>query len=176
MRKHALPSMRRPSNWKICDKREPIAFSSAIGEEPRIILCVYVIPAGNSPTTWGRVEASMSSMMVPFSMHFLSSNRLCKDSVATWGLLQRSPPFSTFSSNLIHLKASKTRVSMVPAHLLFYVLFTFKVNAATQFHFLNAKNSRSLLISSCQSTILTTYSLPSVRDRRMLHRKLVVSS
>lgn len=57
-----------------------------------------------SPTTWGRVEASRSSMMVPFSIQVLSSNRLCKESVATWGLLQRSPPFSTFSSNLIHLK------------------------------------------------------------------------
>lgn len=56
-----------------------------------------------SPTTCGSVEASRSSMMVPFSMHFFSSIKLCKDSVATWGLLQRSPPFSTFSSNLIHL-------------------------------------------------------------------------
>lgn len=55
------------------------------------------------PTTCGRVDASRSSMMVPFSMQALSSIRLCKDSVATWGLLQRSPPFSTFSSNLIHL-------------------------------------------------------------------------
>lgn len=77
------------------------------------LTCYPGWPAGYSPTTCGRVEASMSSMMVPFSMHFLSSNRLCKDSVATWGLLQRSPPFSTFSSNLIHLKAPKTQVSEV---------------------------------------------------------------
>lgn len=55
------------------------------------------------PTTCGSVEASRSSMMVPFSMQVLSSIKLCKESVATWGLLQRSPPFSTFSSNLIHL-------------------------------------------------------------------------
>ena len=55
------------------------------------------------PTTWDSVDASMSSMTVPFSMHVRSSIRLWRDSVATWGLLQRSPPFSTFSSNLIHL-------------------------------------------------------------------------
>lgn len=58
----------------------------------------------HSPTTCGSVVASRSSMMVPFSMHILSSIKLCNDSVATWGLLQRSPPFSTFSSNLIHLE------------------------------------------------------------------------
>lgn len=57
------------------------------------------------PTSCGSVEASRSNMMVPFSMQVLSSIKLCKDSVATWGLLQRSPPSSTVSSNLIHLDA-----------------------------------------------------------------------
>ena len=70
-------------------------------------MLVYRMVFGNMqphlPTTCGSVEASRSSRMVPFSMHVLSSIKLCKDSVATWGLLQRSPPFSTFSSNLIHL-------------------------------------------------------------------------
>ena len=71
---------------------------------------VPVIPA-NSPTTCGSVPASRSSMMVPFSMHVFSSIKLCKDSVATWGLLQRSPPFSTFSSNLIHLDKKNKEIN-----------------------------------------------------------------
>lgn len=59
------------------------------------------------PTTCGREEASISSMIEPFSIHVRNSNKLCRDKVATWGLLHRSPPCSTFSSNLIHLREGK---------------------------------------------------------------------
>lgn len=59
------------------------------------------------PTTWGREEASISSIIEPFSMHVLNSNKLCRDNVATWGLLHRSPPCSTFSSNFIHLQKGR---------------------------------------------------------------------
>lgn len=59
------------------------------------------------PTTWGREEASISSIIEPFSIHVLNSNKLCRDNVATWGLLHRSPPCSTFSSNFIHLQEGR---------------------------------------------------------------------
>lgn len=79
------------------------------------------------PTSCGREDASRSSMMDPFSIHVLSSNKLCRDSVATWGLLHRSPPCSTFSSNLIHLgrcdewrqlkdMQPSLKVTPIPAH------------------------------------------------------------
>lgn len=68
------------------------------GKEPRQL---YL------PTTCGREEASISSIMDPFSMHVLNSNKLCRDNVATWGLLHRSPPCSTFSSNFIHLREGR---------------------------------------------------------------------
>jgi hypothetical protein len=48
--------------------------------------------------------ASISSITVPFKRPHLSSNRECRDSVATWGFDHLSPPSSTSSSNLIHLK------------------------------------------------------------------------
>lgn len=59
------------------------------------------------PTTWGREEASISSIIEPFSIHVLNSNKLCRDNVATWGLLHLSPPCSTFSSNFIHLQKGR---------------------------------------------------------------------
>lgn len=52
----------------------------------------------------GKEPPSKSSNTVPVCRQVRSSKRLCKDSVDTWGLLQRSPPSSTFSSNFIHLE------------------------------------------------------------------------
>lgn len=48
--------------------------------------------------------ALMSSSTVLLMMQLRSSNRLCSDSVATYGLLHRSPPSSTSSSNFSHLR------------------------------------------------------------------------
>lgn len=63
------------------------------------------------PTICWSEFASKSSMMVPFSMQFFSWKSEWRDRVATWGLLHRSPPFSTFSSNFIHLrKTHKTHI------------------------------------------------------------------
>ena len=55
------------------------------------------------PMIWGREYPSRSSRMLPVCRQVRSSNRLCRDSVDTWGLLHLSPPFSTFSSNFTHL-------------------------------------------------------------------------
>lgn len=48
--------------------------------------------------------ASVSSITVPLRMKLRSSNKACRDSVATCGLDHRFPPSSTSSSNFIHLK------------------------------------------------------------------------
>lgn len=56
-----------------------------------------------SPAISSIVLALMSSSTVPLKMQLRSSNRLCNDSVATYGLLHRSPPSSTSSSNFSHL-------------------------------------------------------------------------
>lgn len=55
--------------------------------------------------------ASMSSITVPFSSRLLSSKSECSDRVATWGLLQRLPPSSTSSSNLIHLRKTQKSIA-----------------------------------------------------------------
>lgn len=60
------------------------------------------VPA--SPMICGKEPLSKSSSTVPVCRQVRSSKRLCRDSVDTWGLLQRSPPSSTFSSNFIHLE------------------------------------------------------------------------
>ena len=50
--------------------------------------------------------ASKSNSTVPFIMQLRSSKRLCRERVATCGLLHLSPPSSTSSSNLTHLAVS----------------------------------------------------------------------
>lgn len=57
-----------------------------------------------SPTICGSEQPSRSSSTVPVCRHVRSSNRLCRESVETWGLLHLSPPSSTFSSNFTHLQ------------------------------------------------------------------------
>lgn len=59
---------------------------------------------GYWPTICGSEYPSRSSSTVPVCRHVRSSNRLCRDSVETWGLLHLSPPSSTFSSNFTHLQ------------------------------------------------------------------------
>ena len=55
-----------------------------------------------------KLDASISSKMVPLVNKFLNSNNECKDNVATWGFDQRFPPSSTSSSNFTHLKCRKS--------------------------------------------------------------------
>lgn len=50
--------------------------------------------------------ASKSNSTVPFIIQLRSSKRLCRERVATCGLLHLSPPSSTSSSNLTHLAVS----------------------------------------------------------------------
>lgn len=49
-------------------------------------------------------SACMSSNTLPLMMQLRSSNRLWSERVATYGLLHLSPPSSTSSSNLSHLR------------------------------------------------------------------------
>lgn len=70
----------------------------------------HSIPA--SPMICGKEPLSKSNSTVPVCRHVRSSKRLCRDSVDTWGLLQRSPPSSTFSSNFIHLQELRKELSM----------------------------------------------------------------
>lgn len=71
------------------------------------------VPA--SPMICGKEPLSKSSSTVPVCKQVRSSNRLCSDSVDTWGLLQRSPPSSTFSSNFIHLEGVRMGLSVATA-------------------------------------------------------------
>lgn len=71
-----------------------------------------VVAAPTSPMICGKEPLSRSSSTVPVCRQVRSSKRLCRDSVDTWGLLQRSPPSSTFSSNFIHLEGVRMGFSM----------------------------------------------------------------
>lgn len=72
--------------------------------------------------------ALMSSITVPFMMQLRSSKRLCRDRVATQGLLHRSPPSSTSSSNLSHLQQKedthKKNSSILPCIFLLVLMCT----------------------------------------------------
>lgn len=65
----------------------------------------------HSPMICGKEPLSKSRSTVPVCRQVRSSKRLCRDRVATWGLLQRSPPSSTFSSNFIHLEGVRMGLS-----------------------------------------------------------------
>ena len=60
----------------------------------------------NSPEICPKSLATISRSTTPFKTHDLNSNKLWRLNVDTWGLLHLSPPSSTHSSNLIHLKWS----------------------------------------------------------------------
>lgn len=58
-----------------------------------------------------KLLASMSSITEPFNSSVLSSNRECRDNVATWGFDHLLPPSSTSSSNFIQRAVSFHSIS-----------------------------------------------------------------
>lgn len=57
-----------------------------------------------SPAISSMLSACMSSNTLPLMMQLRNSKRLWSERVATYGLLHLSPPSSTSSSNLSHLR------------------------------------------------------------------------
>lgn len=72
---------------------------------------LFVIFSVTRSATVSRLLASMSSMTVPVNSRFRSSNKEWSDNVATCGLLQRSPPSSTSSSNFTQRAVSFHSIS-----------------------------------------------------------------
>lgn len=57
-----------------------------------------------APATSSVQFTGLSRRTLPLMIQLLNSKRLCSERVATYGLLHRSPPSSTSSSNFSHLQ------------------------------------------------------------------------